>query len=240
MSIAVLFRQHSHAIGDFMTEQNFTAQNFSAMRRAMVDSQLRTSDVNEPLIIEAFLAEPREDYLPQERASAAYIDRAVPLSVDGRALNPPLATARLIMEAAPHAGDKVLLIGAATGYAAALLARLGCDVIAVEEDESLASLARAALAGKAGITLVNAPHANGAPAGAPYDILFIDGAAEDVPQALIDQLKVDGRAVFARLERGVTRLCVGTRTSGGFGARAFADSEAVTLPGFARPKTFSF
>ena len=234
MSIAVLFRQHSHAIGDFMTEQNFTA-----MRRAMVESQLRTSDVNEPYIIEAFLAEPREEYLPQERRSAAYIDRAVPLSAD-RALNPPIATARLIVEAAPRAGDKVLLIGAATGYAAALLARLGCDVTAVEEDESLAALARTALAGKAGITLQTAPHAAGASAGAPYDILFIDGAAEDVPQALIDQLKVDGRAVFARLERGVTRLCVGTRTSGGFGARAFADSEAVTLPGFARPKTFSF
>ena len=234
MSIAVLFRQHSHAIGDFMTEQNFTA-----MRRAMVESQLRTSDVNEPYIIEAFLAEPREEYLPQERRSAAYIDRAVPLSAD-RALNPPIATARLIVEAAPRAGDKVLLIGAATGYTAALLARLGCEVTAVEEDESLAALARTALAGKAGITLQTAPHAAGAPAGAPYDILFIDGAAEDVPQALIDQLKVDGRAVFARLERGVTRLCVGTRTSGGFGARAFADSEAVTLPGFARPKTFSF
>ncbi len=234
MSIAVLFRQHSHAIGDFMTEQNFTA-----MRRAMVESQLRTSDVNEPYIIEAFLAEPREEYLPQERRSAAYIDRAVPLSAD-RALNPPIATARLIVEAAPRAGDKVLLIGAATGYTAALLARLGCDVTAVEEDETLAALARTTLAGKPGITLQTAPHAAGAPAGAPYDILFIDGAAEDVPQALIDQLKVDGRAVFARLERGVTRLCVGTRTSGGFGARAFADSEAVTLPGFARPKTFSF
>jgi len=234
MSIAVLLRQHSHAIGDFMTEQNFTA-----MRRAMVESQLRTSDVNEPYIIEAFLAEPREDYLPPERRSAAYIDRAVPLSAD-RALNPPIATARLVVEAAPRAGDKVLLIGAATGYAAALLARLGCNVTAVEEDESLAALARTALAGKAGITLHTAPHAVGAPAGAPYDILFIDGAAEDVPQALIDQLKVDGRAVFARLERGVTRLCVGTRTTGGFGARAFADSEAVTLPGFVRPKTFSF
>lgn len=235
MPIAVLYGQHSHAIGDFMTEQNFTA-----MRRAMVDSQLRTSDVNEPLIIEAFLDEPREDYLPQERASAAYIDRAVPLSVNGRALNPPLATARLIMEATPRAGDKVLLIGAATGYAAALLARLGCQVTAVEEDAGLAALARTALAGKAGITVETAPHATGAPAGAPYDILFIDGAVEEVPQALVDQLKVDGRAVFARLERGVTRLCVGTRTSGGFGARAFADSEAVTLPGFARPKTFSF
>jgi len=216
-----------------------TEQNFQAMRRAMVESQLRTSDVNDPVILEAILAEPRELYVPEERRSAAYIDRAVPLG-NGRALNPPLATARLMVEAAPRAGEKVLLVGAATGYAAALLARLGCDVVAVEEDAALLAHAEAQLKGNARVRLESGALAEGWKAGAPYDVLFIDGAVEDVSEALIGQLRVDGRAVFARMERGVTRLCAGTRTAGGFGARAFVDWEAVPLPGFTRPKTFTF
>ncbi|BAK67823.1 protein-L-isoaspartate O-methyltransferase [Sphingobium sp. SYK-6] len=214
-------------------------QNFQAMRRAMVESQLRTNDVNDPAIIEAILAEPREAYVPAERRAAAYTDRAVPLG-NGRALNPALATARLLVEVAPRAGQRVLLIGAATGYAAALLARLGCVVVAIEEDPVLAEQAARQLGDRPGITLHAGPLAAGWPEGAPYDLLFVDGAVEELADALIQQLKVDGRAAFATAERGVTRLCAGARSAGGFGARAFADSEAVILPGFARPKAFTF
>jgi len=214
-------------------------QNFQAMRRAMVESQLRTSDVNDPVIIAAILAEPRELYVPEERRSAAYIDRAVPLG-NGRELNPPLPTARLIIEAAPRAGEKVLLIGAATGYAAALLSRLGCTVVAVEEDAELFAHAQAQLQGREGIQLEKGPLAQGWAPSAPYDLLFIDGAVEQLGDALIEQIKIGGRAVFARSEHGITRLCFGTRTAGGFGARAFLDSAAVQLPGFALPKAFSF
>ncbi|MBB5987138.1 protein-L-isoaspartate O-methyltransferase family protein [Sphingobium lignivorans] len=214
-------------------------QNFQAMRRAMVESQLRTNDVNDPAIIEAILAEPREAYVPAERRAAAYTDRAVPLG-NGRALNPALATARLLVEVAPRAGERVLLIGAATGYAAALLARLGCVVVAIEEDPVLAEQAARQLRDRPGITLHAGPLAAGWPEGAPYDLLFVDGAVEELSDALIQQLNVDGRAAFATAERGVTRLCAGARSAGGFGARAFADSEAVILPGFARPKAFTF
>lgn len=214
-------------------------QNFQAMRRAMVESQLRTNDVNDPAIIEAILAEPREAYVPAERRAAAYTDRAVPLG-NGRALNPALATARLLVEVAPRAGERVLLIGAATGYAAALLARLGCVVVAIEEDPALAEQAARQLGDRPGISLHVGPLAAGWPEGAPYDLLFVDGAVEELGDALIQQLKVDGRAAFATAERGVTRLCAGARSAGGFGARAFADSEAVILPGFARPKAFTF
>jgi len=214
-------------------------QNFKAMRRAMVESQLRTNDVNDPVIIEAILSEPRELYVPEARRSAAYIDRAVPLG-EGRALNPPLATARLIVEAAPQPGERVLLIGAATGYAAALLARLGCTVVAVEESAALADTAQALVGERPGITLVRGPLAAGHPEGAPYDLLFVDGAVEALGDALVEQLRPGGRAVFASSERGVTRLCAGARTAGGFGARVLVDSEAVVLPGFARPKTFTF
>ncbi|MET0364420.1 MAG: protein-L-isoaspartate O-methyltransferase, partial [Sphingobium sp.] len=98
-----------------------TEQNFTSTRRAMVESQLRTNDVNDVTVIRAILTVPREEFVPEERRAAAYIDRAVSLG-NGRALNPPLATARLLTEAGVEAGQSVLLVGAATGYAAALLA----------------------------------------------------------------------------------------------------------------------
>ncbi len=216
-----------------------TDQNFTAMRRAMVESQLRTNDVNDPVLLDVILAVPREAFLPEARRASAYIDRAVPLG-NGRALNPPLATARLLIEAAIQPGDHVLLVGAASGYAAALLARLGCSVVALEESAELVAQARGALADYAGISIETGALAKGHAKGAPYDVIVIDGAIEAFPDALVAQLKVGGRAVFASAERGVTRLSVGVRSAGGFGARAFADSEAVALPGFAVPKGFTF
>lgn len=214
-------------------------QTFTAMRRAMVESQLRTNDVNDVAVIRAILSVPREDYVPAERRDAAYIDRSVPLG-NGRALNPPLATARLLVEGRVEPGDTVLLVGAATGYAAALLAGMGAAVTALESDPALAAEAKAKLAHLPGVTVVEGPLEAGVPSGAPYDLLFVDGAAEQLPAALTDQIKVGGRAVFARLDRGVSRLCSGVRSAGGFGASAFVDSEAVVLPGFAQPKGFVF
>lgn len=216
-----------------------TQQNFTSMRRAMVESQLRTNDVNDVAVIRAILSVPREDYVPEERRATAYIDRAVPLG-NGRALNPPLATARLLTEANVEAGQSVLLVGAATGYAAAVLAALGAVVTAVESDAALASTARERLAGLAAVTVVDGPLEAGAAAGGPYDLLFIDGAVETVPDALIAQIKVGGRAVFARADQGVTRLCAGARSAGGFGATVLVDAEAALLPGFASPKGFRF
>ncbi len=214
-------------------------QNFTSMRRAMVESQLRTNDVNDVAVIRAILSVPREDYVPEERRAAAYIDRAVPLG-NGRALNPPLATARLLTEAQVQAGQSVLLVGAATGYTAALLAALGATVTAVESDGTLVAEARARLAGMENVTVVEGPLAAGAVAGAPYDLLFIDGAVENVPELLAAQIKTGGRAVFARADKGMTRLCVGVRSAGGFGATVLVDAEAAVLPGFAVPKSFRF
>jgi protein-L-isoaspartate(D-aspartate) O-methyltransferase len=214
-------------------------QSFTTMRRAMVESQLRTSNVNDPAVIRAILALPRELFVPVERQAAAYADRAVPLG-NGRALNPPLATARLLVAANLTAGQTVLLIGAATGYAAALLAALGVQVVAVESDPALAATARERLASASAVTVVEGPLAAGHPASAPYDLLFIDGAVEEVPESLWEQVKPGGRAVFARAESGVTRLCAGVRSTGGHGAGSFADAEAVILPGFASPRPFQF
>jgi len=216
-----------------------TDQNFTSMRRTMVESQLRTNDINDPAVIRAILSIPREDHVPVERRATAYVDRPVPLG-EGRALNPPLATARLLVAASVSSGQKVLLIGAATGYSAALLCAIGARVVAVESDPELAARARELLAARPQATVVEGPLEAGFADQAPYDILFVDGAIEVMPDTLVEQLKVRGRAVFARVEQGVTRLCMGVRSAGGFGSSAFADIETVVLPGFERPRDFSF
>lgn len=136
--------------------------------------------------------------------------------------------------------DRVLLIGAAGGYTAAVLAELVASVVAVECDAALADHARAALAGTANVTLVEGPLENGHAAGAPYDVLVIDGAVEGVSDALVEQVAIGGRAVGGIVDRGVTRLAAGRRSAGGFGLLAFADIECVPLPGFAQPRTFTF
>src|SRR3954454_15679084 len=123
-----------------------TEHVFEPMRRAMVASQLRTTGVNDPRVVEAMGEVPREHFVPRERLALAYADALVPL-VPGRALNPPMALWRLLTEARLRGHERALVIGAATGYAAAVLARLVGSVVAVEEDEELFAFARKALAG---------------------------------------------------------------------------------------------
>ncbi|QPI71882.1 protein-L-isoaspartate O-methyltransferase family protein [Sphingobium sp. Cam5-1] len=209
-----------------------TEQNFSSMRAAMVESQLRTSDVDDPRVIAVMARVPREDFVPAERRAMAYVDRSIPLS-SGRALNPPLATGRLLKEAQVEEGDRVLLIGAATGYSAALLAALGAQVTAVETEDG------PQLSGN-GATVVRGPLQAGAPEGAPYDVLFIDGAVQEVPATLVGQLADGARVVTGLVERGVTRLCSGRVVSGILGLVSLTDLEMVVLPGFAAPERFVF
>ena len=118
-----------------------TNLDFNHMRQAMVASQLRTTAVNDARVIAAMGAVPRERFVPQESAAIAYIDRAIPLGA-GRALNPPMTTGRLLTEAHPKAEDSALVIGGATGYAAALLAELVASVVSLEEDAALLAVAR--------------------------------------------------------------------------------------------------
>ena len=215
-----------------------TEQNFESMRMAMVSNQLRTTAVNDVRVVDAMRAVPREDYVPADRAAVAYVDTLVPLG-GGRLLNSPMATGRLLTEIEAQPGDRALIVGAATGYSAALLAGLVADVVALDEDAALTAKARAASL-PANVTVVDGPLADGWAAGAPYDLIFIDGAIEQVPQALIDQLADGGRLAAAVIERGVSRLSIGRKAGGGFGMIAFADAEAAPLPGFARPAAFTF
>ncbi|HKR15969.1 protein-L-isoaspartate O-methyltransferase [Rhizorhapis sp.] len=216
-----------------------TEHNFKSMRTAMVESQLRTSDVNDPRVIAAMATVAREAFLPAERQALAYIDRPVKLS-ESRWLNPPLATGRLLTAAEVEPSDTVLLIGAATGYTAALLSQLVASVVAVEEDEALLPRAKAVLAGYANVKLVPGPINQGAKKFGPYSLIVIDGAVEEIPAAIVKQLADGGRLAAAILDRGVARLAIGRKSGEAFGITHFADCESVSLPGFQKPKSFTF
>jgi protein-L-isoaspartate(D-aspartate) O-methyltransferase len=213
-------------------------QNFEHMRRAMVASQLRTTGTNDPAVLAAIGEVPRELFVPEERRALAYADALVPLK-GGRQLNNPMALGRLLTEARPRKGERAMVVGAATGYAAAILSRLVGPIVAVEQDPELAEAARVALADYP-VTLVEGPLTEGHREGGPYDLILIDGAVETIPQALIDQLVDGGRLAAGTVDRGVTRLSIGRKAGEGFGMAAFSDAAAAVLPEFARPKAFSF
>ena len=208
------------------------------MRAAMIDSQLRTNDVIDPAVVAAMAATPREPHVPAEFASVAYMDRAIALG-HGRALNPPLVTGRLLVAADIRPGAHVLLVGAATGYTAALLAALGAEVHAVEEQAELAAIARATLNNDA-IHWVEGPLNAGAPGAAPFDRIIVEGAIETLPDALAAQLAEGGHIVAARRDGAVTRLVQGVKTGGAVALRSFADMDVAPLPGFAAPAGFRF
>ena len=216
-----------------------TEQNYEQMRRAMVASQLRTTGVDDPRVLAAMGAVPRERFVPRHLAGIAYADALVLLG-NGRDLNTPMSLGRLLSEAAPRETDRALVIGAATGYAAAVVARLAASVVAIEEDPALVAQARENLKGT-DVNVVEAPLTHGHVASAPYDLILIDGAVELVPETIIEQLVPEGgRLAAALLENGVTRLAIGRRAGEGFGMVEVSDWAAAVLPGFLKPRKFKF
>ncbi len=210
-------------------------------RQVMIDNQLRPSDVTDARVLAAIARIDREPFVPAERAAMAYADRAVPLT-NARALNPALTTARMIVDLSPSAASSVLLIGAATGYAAAVLAAMGVTVTAVEEDAGLIAAARVTLADLAGVTLIEAPLSAGAATGAPFDMLLIDGCVEQIPATLLNQLRDGARIVAGMRDGAVTRIGRAARVAGvdSVALLPFADIECVSLPGFTAPRHFQF
>lgn len=222
-----------------MTSTATQTDRFETMRHAMVASQLRTNAVSDARVVAAMAQVPREAFLPAEAAALAYRDTAVPLA-HGRAQNVPIATGKLLTAAELRADDRVLLVGAAGGYTAAVLAEMVAEVVAVEVDPALAGAARTALAGYPAVTVIEGPLDAGHAAGAPYDVLVVDGSVEQLPDTLVAQVKVGGRVVAGLADRGITRLAYGRRSEGGFALLPFADIDCVVLPGFARPRSFTF
>jgi protein-L-isoaspartate(D-aspartate) O-methyltransferase len=205
------------------------------MRRNMVDSQLRTSGVSAPWIIAAMLATPREAFVADANSSV-YMDRSFPLG-DGRMLNPPLAAGQMLLAADPKSTDRVLLIGAATGYLATLLHRRVASVVAVEEDAGLANSFSVNLPD---VHLISGAHAAGSPDDAAFDLIIIEGAIAELPQALTDQLTDGGRIVTGITDGPVSRLATGVKRGGQITLRMVADMEIAALPGFARAMEFVF
>lgn len=208
---------------------------FEAMREAMVDSQLRPTGVNDPAVLAAIRAVPRERFVPPARASLAYADTAIELA-PGRWMIEPLIFGLLLTHARIAPADRVLVVGAATGYAAAVIGRLSRHVVAVEENAGLALAARAN-----GVEVVTGPLADGWAAVAPYDLIFIDGAAAVLPSQLLAQSAVGGRLAAVIVgDDGVGRATVGRVAGGHFAGTGFFETGAVVLPGFGLTPKFVF
>ena len=221
--------------------------DFGVLRTKMVDSQLKTEGVTDPAVLSAFNAVPRERFVPAKLKPLAYVDNDLPIRAGdgvgtGRYLMEPAPLARLIQAAEINPDDTVLVIGAGTGYSAAIAAQMARGVAAVESDAALAGEASRTLAslGVQNAAVVTGALAEGYPRGAPYDVILIDGAVEVVPDTLFEQLHEGGRLVAMV---GVGRAGQGTvftRTGDEIGRRLVFNAGVHPLPGFEKPAAFVF
>ncbi len=216
--------------------------DYAAARLNMVEGQLRTNGVTDPALLEAFLTVPRERFVPEGLRGVAYVDDDVQLG-NGRYLMEPLVLARLVMLAELHAGARVLVVGAGSGYDAAIVSRVAGGVIALESDPALAATARRLLGelGHAKASVVEAPMGQGHAAGAPYDAILFGGAVAEVPDVIARQLAKSGRiAAVIALEGRVPQVTLLARAGEQLSRRPFFDAAAHTLPGFASAPAFVF
>jgi protein-L-isoaspartate(D-aspartate) O-methyltransferase len=216
--------------------------NFEEARNCMVDSQVRPNRVTDLRILSAMRRIPRELFVPPRLAALAYIDEDVPLG-RGRALMEPMVIARLVQLAALAAGERVLVVAAGTGYGAALMAGCGAQVTALEEDEELLAIARDALVVVApSVTLVSGPLAAGWPGGAPYDVILIEGAVRDIPEAIGSQLRPGpGRLVTVRTGHGSTgKGVLAEATPAGLRAQPVFDCATPLIPALLPAPGFVF
>lgn len=218
---------------------------FATARQKMVDCQVRPSDVTDIRIIDAMLAVPREAFVPRNQRAMAYLDLDLDVSEGAAAkrfLIKPAVTAKMLQAADIGDTDNVLVVGCASGYAAAVVARLAGQVTATESDPALAATAKAILAelGLANVTVLDAAAAEGAPAGAPYDVILLDGATEVAPDRLYRQLRDGGRLVGVFAMTQPPRATIVTRSHGDFGLRPLFDAVVPVLPGLERLPAFVF
>jgi protein-L-isoaspartate(D-aspartate) O-methyltransferase len=233
---------------------------FSTARQKMVDGQVRPSDVTDSRIIDAMLEVPREAFVPQHQRALAYLDLDLDVSEADSAkrfLIKPVVTAKMLQAAAIGEADNVLIVGCATGYTAAVVARLGCRVTATESDPALAAKAKEVLAGlglsklglsklglsKLGLSNVTvraAAAADGDATAAPFDVIVLNGATEITPDRLYRQLKEGGRLVGVFATTQPPRATIVTRSHDEFGNRALFDAVVPVLPGLERLPAFVF
>ncbi len=215
--------------------------DFAAARKQMVDAQLLPNKVTNARLVDAMGTVPREAFVPQALRGVAYADQDLPVA-PGRHVIDPMVFARLLQEAGVRATDAVLDVGCATGYSAAVLARLAGVVVAVEEDAHLAIEATENLsrAGADNAAVITGPLFDGYPAQSPYDLIVLEGSVPEVPTQLLDQLAEGGRLVAVISGRGIGKATLFTRTGGIVGQRQLFDAGLPPLPGFAREAGFVF
>ncbi|WP_371171371.1 protein-L-isoaspartate O-methyltransferase family protein [Aliiroseovarius sp. 2305UL8-7] len=213
--------------------------DFAMRRSMMVDTQVRPSDVTKFPIIDAMLSVPREDYVPDGKREAAYMGENISLGGD-RVVLEPRTLAKMLDAADIQPDELVLDLGCGLGYSAAVLARLADFVIAVEEDDAMATEAQTALSehGADNVAVIAGPLIEGSAKNAPYDVIMIEGAVETVPSMITDQLKDGGRicAIFADGMLGTAKI--GYKIDGDIVWRHGFSAGAPLLQGFQKPSAF--
>ena len=215
---------------------------FEVARSHMLESQLRPNKVTDDRVLTAFASIRRELFVPEHLRPVAYIDEDLPIG-GGRYLMKPMVAARLLQAAAIARTDAVLVIGAGTGYEAALSAMLARSVLALEEDPELARHARTALVEHAfaSISVVEGPLYRGYRPRAPYDLILFGGGVVEIPPEIAAQLADDGRLLaVVKPANAMGRATLMTRTGGVLARRVIFDAATPTLPGFAPKPAFEF
>lgn len=214
----------------------------------LIDGQLTPNDITNEALLDAVRTVPRELFVPEAFKATAYVDEEIPLG-EGRVLIEPLLQAKLLqaMETAPH--ESVLIVGGASGYSAALLARFAARVEMVEENPALAHAAIDALkqCGVANVNVVQNPLTHGAAGAGPYDAILIEGAVHQVPDAIASQLKEGGRVLVCLNKHlrpgassGLAQAMYYEKRDGKLSARVLFDTSVSLLPGFEQPTRFNF
>lgn len=214
---------------------------FSRMREAMVDSQVRPSDVTRFAIIAAMLDVPREKFTPRAQRAVAYADAQIPLA-PGRVMLDARTFAKMLEAAEIGSGDVLLDVGAGYGYSSVVAARMAAAVVALEQDETLAAHAAELVPaeGAHNVIVETGPLAAGAPAAGPFDVILIEGGVETIPDALLAQLKDGGRLVAIVMDGPIGKAQVFTRAGDAVSPRWAFDAAAPLLPGFDVAKAFAF
>jgi len=174
-----------------------TLTDFAAERDAMAERQIESRGIREPTILEAFRSVPREEFLADEYRDIAYGDHPIPIEA-GQTISQPYIVALMIQAAGIRAGDRVLEVGAGSGYAAAVMSRIAGNVIAIERQAELVAVAQGRMQrlGYDNVRIVEGDGTRGWPGEAPYDSILAAASGSHVPPAWVEQLGDGGRIVM--------------------------------------------